>query len=566
MPSEAGRRPSALFLFSCAVGIALSTQAAPVHASDDVRPNILLLVAEDLSSRIGAFGDPVARTPNLDRLASEGVRFTRVFTTAGVCAPSRAALILGRHQISTGTQHMRSRAGGYLAVPPAEAKAFPELLRAAGYFAYQNGKLDYQFSDVLGGSGPTSIWDAEDDDAQWATRAEGQPFFGMVNYMVTHESGVMSPLGTWPHGLTHLMMQAMQWFQRRGFTDVVVPTDPDKVALPPYYPDLPEVRADLARHYDNIQIMDAQVGALLDRLERDGLADDTIVVWTTDHGDGLPRAKRDLYDSGLRVPMIIRWPEGLRPERYAPGDVDDQLMSFVDLSITLLGMGGVDAPSGMQGRDFLAPNTPPREFVFAARDRIDATPDRQRAVRDARFKYIWSGHPEQAEGIPLDYRDNQDIVLAMRRAYEEGRLDANQRRWYEPPGEERLFDLERDPHELRDVAGDPAYAETLDRMRTAYAAFRERVPDLSEVEEAVLAERFWPGGEQPRTRPPVFTAAADAVSLSAPDDGSSIEVRIGDGPWRLYTRPFGVRAGTRIEARAVRYGWQGSDTVHFTHP
>lgn len=552
---------------SLAVGgvmlVASAAHAAP-PAARPTPPNILLLVAEDLSPRIGAFGDPVARTPNLDRLAAEGTRFTRVFTTAGVCAPSRAALILGRHQISTGAQHMRSPAGGYLAVPPPDAKAFPEQLRGAGFFTYQMGKLDYQFSGTLGGSGPSSIWDLEDDDRQWAARTAEQPFFGMVNFMVTHESGVMSPLGTWPHSATHLVMQGMQWLARRGFNHVVEPTDPAAVNLPPYYPDVPEVREALARHYDNVQIMDAQVGALLERLERDGLADDTVVVWTTDHGDGLPRAKRDLFDTGIRVPMIIRWPERLRPDAFAPGAIDDRLVSFVDLPVAILGLAGVDDPAGMHGRDFLSPAVPRRAFVFAARDRIDEVTDRQRAVRSDRFKYIWSAYPDQPEGHVSDFRDNLDIVRALRREFEAGRLTPAQRRWFEPPGEERLFDLDADPYELHDVSDDPAYAAALARMRAAYAEFRARVPDLSDAPEAAMAERFWPGGSQPETARPVIERDGGTLRVSSATPDASIELRWADEPWRLYTGPIRARPGARLAARAVRYGFAESATVHAT--
>jgi arylsulfatase A-like enzyme len=548
------------------VSLVVVALASTAHANEPTRPNILRLVAEDLSPRIGSFDDPVARTPNLDRLAEEGVRFTNVFTTAGVCAPSRAGLILGRHQISTGTQHMRSSGGGYLAVPPPDAKAFPELLRAAGYFTYQNGKLDYQFSGTMGGSGPSSIWDAEDEEAQWALREGKSPFFGMVNFMVTHESGVMAPLGTWPHGIVHLLMQGMQWNARQGFTDVVAPTNPASVVLPPYYPDLPDVRTDLARHYDNVQIMDAQVGVILERLERDGLADDTIVIWTTDHGDGLPRAKRDLFDSGLEVPMIIRWPESLRPERYATGDTDDQLVSFVDLTVAILAMAGVEAPDGMHGQDFLDPTAPPRAFVYASRDRIDDKPDRQRAVRDDRYKYIWSGHPNLPESDASAYRDNQDGMRAMRRAFEAGELTAQQRLWFEAPGEERLFDLERDPHELNDVSGDPTYADALADMRAAYQTFRERVPDLSDEPEEVLAERSWPGGEQPVTADPTIRVVGDQVIVTSETPGASLEVAWDGGPWRLHTGPIAARSGARLAARAVRYGYEASDEVDATLP
>ena len=526
-------------------------------------------MAEDLSPRIGAFGDPIARTPAIDQLAQEGVRYPNVFTTAGVCAPSRAALMLGRHQISTGTQHMRTHdgpLGKYLAVPPQDAKAFPERLRRAGYFTYQHGKLDYQFSGTLSGSGPSSIWDAEDNEGQWADRRSNQPFFGMINFMVTHESGVFQPLGTWPRGLVHFLMQLMQAVERRGFTDHVIATDPEKVNLPPYYPDLPELRADLARHYDNIQIMDAQVAAILERLERDGLADSTIVIWTTDHGDGLPRAKRELFESGIRVPMIIRWPESLRPDGLNPGALDSRMISFVDLTATILALAGIDGVPGAHGHNFLAPNSEPREYVYASRDRIDDILDRQRAVRDERYKYIKSFHPDLASANTSDFRENQDGMRAWRAAFEAGELSSVEARFFEGPGEEQLYDLEQDPFELNNLIGSAAHTSILERLRQAYQDFEVRVPDLAAIPEAELKERYWPGDEQPVTKRPIFATEAGRLSLSAPDPGASIELSIDRGPFRPYLQSFAVAPGTRLAARAIRYGWTESDIVGFTMP
>ena len=570
------RRASALLggvyaaIFVATASLAAEEAAALTPSAAGPQPHILLLVAEDLSPRIGAFGDDVARTPNLDELAREGVRFTNVFTTAGVCAPSRAALILGQHAIATGTQHMRTSTGPigkYLAVPPAKVKAFPELLRRAGYYTYQHGKLDYQFSGPLSESGPSSIWDAEDNEGQWRDRAEDQPFFGMVNFMVTHESGMFEPLGTWPRGIFHFIMQVMQAYGRWGWTDEVVPTDPALVRLPPYYPDLPELRRDLAQHYDNIQIMDAQVGQILDRLEADGLADSTIVIWTTDHGDGLPRAKRELFDSGLHVPMIIRWPEGLRPADLSPGDLDERMVSFVDLTATILGMAGRAPPPFLHGRDFLAPETPRRDYIYAARDRIDDTLDRQRAVRSRHFKYIRSHHPDLPGGHPSAFRENLAGVRAWRRAFEAGDLSAQQRRWFEAPGAERLFDLSQDPHELHDVSRNPAYAETLERMRAADEAFGRRVPDLAGIPETELRLRFWPDGEQPQTASPTFRRRLDGrIEITSTTPGSSIEVSVEEHPPRPYVGPFEAREGSRIEAHAIRYGWRESPSVGWETP
>ncbi|MDX1735115.1 MAG: sulfatase, partial [Halioglobus sp.] len=414
--------------------------ALPLAAAADARPNILLLMAEDMSARVGAFGDEVARTPNLDALARQGVRYTHTFTTAGVCAPSRAAHILGMYQISTGTQHMRTSRGPhgtYQAVPPEAAKAYPELLRRAGYYTWTDRKLDYQFSGPMAGTGPFTIWDEEGGDgfSGWRERREGQPFYGLVNFGVTHESGVFRPLGKWPRSGTHFIMQVLRAFNLPDGPDLPL-TDPQRVPLPPYYPDTPTVRADLAHHYDNIAMMDWQVGEILSALEADGLADSTIVIWTTDHGDGLPRSKREIYDSGIRVPMIIRWPEAYRPDGVAAGGIETRMVSFVDFAPTLLRLAGATVPENMQGVDFIS--APARRYIYAARDRIDEVPDRQRAVRDARYKYIRSWQPQQEGGHPLKFRDNIEMVREMRALYEAGQLNEAQSRWYEAPGEERL--------------------------------------------------------------------------------------------------------------------------------
>lgn len=534
----------------------------PLAAQPAGRPNILLLMAEDMSTRVGAYGDPVAGTPHLDALAGEGVRYTNVFTTAGVCAPSRAAHILGVHQIATGTQHMRTRGGPhgtYQSVPPARIKAYPELLRAAGYYTFTDAKLDYQFSGPLADSGPFTVWNDEGRGTDWRARRDGQPFFGLLNFQVTHESGVFAPLGAMPHSLMHFVIQVARAVQA---PDVPAPAEvaPRDLVLPPYYPDTPTVRTDVARHYTNIATMDAEVGALLERLEADGLADSTIVIWTTDHGDGLPRGKRELFDSGIHVPLIIRWPAAFRPEGVAPGSVETRLVSLIDLAPTLLRLAGVPRPDYLHGTDFVRGS--PREYIYAARDRIDEVPDRQRAVRDARYKYIRSWYPQTPGGHPLAFRDNIDMVRELRELFVAGELDAAQRQWFEPPGEERLFDTARDPFELDDLSDDPAHAQVLARMRGALEDWLAATGDWSEMSEADMIERFWPGGEQPVTPPPEFELRADRLAITAPAE-ASIGYRIGKGPWRIYSAPISVERGASVTAKAVRYGWKESDAVAF---
>lgn len=551
-------------LLLCLIALGVSTIAL---AEPLARPNILILMAEDLSDRIGAFGDEVAHTPNIDQLAQTGVRYPNTFTTAGVCAPSRAAHITGMHQASFGGQHMRTSRGPlgkYKAVPPEQVKAYPELLRHSGYFTFTESKLDYQFSGTLSGSGPFTIWDEEGGDgfAGWRVRDNGQPFYGLINYGVTHESGVFPPLGTWPNSVMHFIMQAVRYYKLPDAPDIPA-TDPRKIVVPPYYPDTPTVRADMARHYSNIAIMDWQIGEVLRALQEDGLADSTIVIWTTDHGDGLPRGKRELFDTGIKVPMVIHWPQAYRPVDAAPGSLDTRLVSLIDLAPTVLRLAGVPVPDYLQGQDIVTDE--PRQYIFAARDRIDEVPDRQRAVRDGRYKYIRSWYPEQGGGHPLEYRDNINMVREMRELYNAGKLNSQQSQWFEAPGKERLFDTEEDPWELNDLAGDPAHAQILNRMRSTYEEFQSRVPDWSERSEEAMLATFRPDGEAPVTPPPTLLAKGGKLRMTAPAN-ASIGYRVNEGRWQLYSEPVKMPTGATIEARAVRYGWEESDIASLKLP
>ncbi|MGI9432464.1 MAG: sulfatase/phosphatase domain-containing protein, partial [Myxococcota bacterium] len=278
---------------------------------------------------------------------------------------------------------------------------------------------------------------------------------------------------------------------------------------------------------------------------------------------GLPRAKRELYDSGLRVPMIVRWPESLRPAEAAPGTVDERLVSFVDFAPTFLEWAGATAPDGLPGRSFSDPATPPREFVFASRDRIDEILDRQRAVRDDRWKYIRSWHPEVPGGHPLAFRDNIEMVRELHALHAAGALDAASDRWFEPFGNEKLFDLEADPHEMKDLSGDAEHAAVLQRMRGALSDWLSRTPDWSEVPESEMVARFESEGSLGPTAAPTIGVSSGEVTLASETAGASLGYRIDGGRWRLYTGPFSAPAGSDVEAKAVRYGWDESKKVGF---
>ncbi|NIB38597.1 sulfatase-like hydrolase/transferase [Pseudomaricurvus alkylphenolicus] len=535
--------------------------ALPLVAAADERPNFLLLMAEDLGPRIGAFGDNVAVTPNIDRLAQQGVRYLNTYTAAGVCAPSRAAIISGMHQESIGAQHMRSYSEGpakYYAVPPPQVKAFPELLRARGYYTFNRRKLDYQFSHVRSGSGPFSLWDSDSGgNVQFEKLPSDQPFFGYVNFLGTHESGIFAK-DAFPKSIAQLYTQLKQISIHWDTEDQVLP---QQVDVPPYYPDTPKVRKDIARQYNNLITVDRQVGEVLAQLEKSGLADNTIVIWTTDHGDGLPRAKRELYDSGIKVPMVIRWPEKYRPQGVAPGGVDERMISLVDLAPTLLTLAGVSVPDYVHGQPFAgASSVEPREYIFAARDRIGGFADRQRAVRDQRFKYIRS-YNLQPGGFHLAYRDNIGTMQELWRLLEAGQLNEVQRQWFQPRSEEMLFDTREDPHEINNLANDPKYTAELERLRSAYEKHRARVPDLSDDDETQLAQRSWPDEIQPVTQAPEFRVLGERVSLISATEGASIGYRTNGGDWQLYTGPLRLKDDEKLEGKAVRYGWKESEVA-----
>ena len=536
------------------------------------RPNILLLVAEDMSPRVGSFGDPVARTPTLDALAAEGTRFPNTFTTAGVCAPSRAAQITGMHQNALGAGHMRTSTypdGGYAAVPPPWVKGYPELLRAAGYYTFNSGKTDYQLSDsMLADQSPRTIWDESrvPGALDWESAPLDKPFFGMINFHTTHESGLFPELA-WPESTTHALIMMVNLFGARGAESI---TRPEDVDLPPYYPDTALARETVARQYDNIHLMDQQVGEILDQLRRDGLEESTIVIWTTDHGSGLPGAKRELSDAGIRVPLIIRWPQRFRPAGVVPGEVEQRMVSFVDLAPTILAMARVPIPKWMVGRVFAGEEpADPREFVFAARDRLDEYPDRSRAVRSDRFKYIRNWNPGQPAGFDLEFRRIIPFMKQWRTMWEKGELDATQARFFEPRGPEELYDLQVDPWETENLVDDPRYAAVADRMRMALDEWLTTSDDLGAIPEDEMIERFRPGGTTPTTAVPIIEFSGDPgspiVSLKHPDSYVSLGLRRSGGPrpgkWELYRNPVSIDPGETVTAFAVRYGWLESPEV-----
>ncbi len=545
---------AALTLTACGAGPDRPSDAAHRTGVDPTPPNILWIVAEDHGPHHGSYGDAWAVTPNLDRLAADGARFTRAFAVTPVCAPARAAIITGMYPTSIGAHHMRSTA-----VPPPHVKGFTEGLRAAGYFTTNNAKTDYNFSPWLPTEtrravreAPLGLWDENGEHAHWRNRAPGQPFFSVFNLGATHEGQVRMPDERFTEVTAHLAPAARH--------------DPAAAPLPPYFPDTPEVRRDVARYHDLVSVMDAQAGEILAALDADGLAGDTVVFFYGDHGWGLPRGKRWVYDSGLHVPLLVRW-----PGRIAPGTVRDDLVSFIDLAPTVLALAGARVPEHMQGRIFLGDAAAPEpEYLFFTRDRMDETRDRIRAVRDRRHKYIRNFAPELPYAQPIAYMDRMPTMQAWRRLAAAGALRGPQRRFLAAtkPAEE-LYDTAADPHEVADLAGDPAQAERLGRMRAALDAWIETTGDLGAIPEAELVRRFRPDGiyqtaALPEADPPGgMFHYPPTVALTCPTAGATIEYTTepGETPrWKLYTGPFRMLDWT-LRFRCGRLGHFDSGTV-----
>lgn len=523
------------------------------------RPNFLWISTEDISPDLGCYGDPYATTPNLDRLASQGVRYDRVFSHAGVCAPTRSGIITGMYPTTIGTHHMRCQG-----VPPHEVKCFPEYLRAAGYYCTNNVKTDYQFDP------PLTAWDECSGKAHWRNRPEGSPFFAVINFTTTHEGQIRAP--------------GKETMERLNALTVAERHDPVKAELPPYYPDTPKVRQDWARYYDLITAVDKQVQEVLDQLDADGLAEDTIIWFWGDHGRGLPRAKRWIYDSGSHVPLILRIPKKWRglampdnPNAVQPGAVNDDLIAFVDFAPTMLSLAGVEIPRHIQGKAFLGrQKARAREYVFGGRDRMDEAYDLIRTVRDKQFRYIRNYMWFVSRSQTINYMDQMPTMQEMRRLHAEGGLQGPRMQYFEPtkPVEE-LYDTLADPHEVNNLAADPRYKDTLERMRGAHLEWCRQTMDIGLIPEPIFDEMKRAGGKFETTADPVFikrTTRRDqgtAVTIACSTQGASIAWRIGGDPksdtgWGLYVKPVRIRGGEVLYAKACRIGFRDSGVVAFT--
>lgn len=527
--------------------VGLSTLLSPPETVSQNRPNILCIVCEDISPYLRCYGDPLAKTPNLDRLASEGIRFTRMFTTVGVCAPSRAALITGMYPTAIGANHMRNFAPGakaskyfpegissYEVVLPVPVKCYTEYLRAAGYYCTNNSKTDYQFAP------PLSAWDENGKSAHWKNRTEGKPFFSIFNLEVTHESKI--------------------W--ERNSEPLIV--DPWKIPLPPYFPDDPVVRHDFAILYGNIHEMDKQVQNLIEEVKKAGLFDNTIIIFYSDNGGPFPLQKREVNERGTLVPFIIRFPDGSRKN-----EVEKQLCSFVDIPATILSLADIKPPRSMHGRAFLGKyRAKPRQYVFGGRNRMDEQIDKQGFVRDRKYRYIRNYYSEKQGYMPIAYRLQMPMMKKILELHEEGNLNEVQERWFKAPRPvEEFYDVENDPHEVNNLINNKAFFTEIERLRKAYTRWDRSHNKLWQLTEAECREYFWPHNQQPTVKDPVFRETDNGLMIKTETRGASMAYQTNaqnnKNRWNLYTGPIKNKKGDTITVVAVRAGYKNSKKVVF---
>ncbi|MBN8729892.1 MAG: sulfatase-like hydrolase/transferase [Acidobacteria bacterium] len=470
-------------------GLAASATAAAQPASGP-KPNILWITCEDMGPHLHGCGDDYSVTPNLDGLMKRGLYYKNAWSNAPVCAPARTTIISGIYPTANGSEHMRSQTR----LAPGQ-KMYPQLLREAGYYCTNNSKTDYNLEE------PGKVWDESSPRAHWRKRTPGQPFFAIFNFIITHESQIRTRPHDWKH-------------------------DPAKVRVPAYHPDTPEVRKDWAQYYDNITTMDGMAGKVMDELRADGLEEDTIVFFYGDHGSGMPRNKRWPFNSGLNVSIVVHIPDKykhLAPPEYRPGGTTDRLVGFVDLAPTLMSLTGRKPEPYHQGQAFLGPHAaPPREFNYGFRGRMDERYDLVRTVRDKRYVYVRNYMPHKIYGQYIAYMFETPTTAVWKKMYDEGKLNAAQRKFWETKPPEELYDLETDRDEVNNLAASPKHRAVLDKLRKAQQEWVTSVRDVGFLPEgeiharAASATPYEMGHDEARYPMKKIVAAAELASSLKP--------------------------------------------------
>lgn len=458
------------------VVLALNPPVCYLQAAEEIeakRPNILWLVGENMKLDLGIYGAKNVETPNLDGLAAKGQRYTRVFSTSPVCAPSRSAFMVGMYQTTTDMHHMRSHRDDNYRLPEG-VRPLTHRLQDAGYLTANikfigekevgTGKLDLNFAnegDVY-------------QSTNWSDLKDNQPFFAQIN-MPESEYDIYDRQ-TWKH-------PRVKWYGEEQHPQVATE---ENVTPPPYYPDHPTVRKEWARYLNSISGMDIRIGWILDQLKADGLADDTIVIFFGDNGRMEPRGIHWIWDTGIHVPMFIYYPMNVpAPKGYHSGSVNDEVVSLLDITATTLEMAGIAIPMNMQSRCLLGENArQPRQYAFSARDRIDETVLRMRSVRGKRYHYIRNYSKGEGFATLNRYKEKCFMIKPlMRELLQAGKLSGPPLALMDPMPFESLYDTQVDPHEINNLAASLQHQEVLKELRVALDTWEIESGDRGDILE-----------------------------------------------------------------------------------
>ncbi|MBO9701974.1 MAG: sulfatase-like hydrolase/transferase [Sporocytophaga sp.] len=506
--------------------------------------NVIWLDFEDLSPIFSAYGDRTISTPNIDRIAKEGIVFKKAFTTVPVCAPTRSSIITGMYPTSIGSHNMRIQANNkypnvpnYEVVPPHYVRCFPDILRENGIYTVSSKKSDYQFA-------PSPLtWDVypANDSTDRYNFPKDKPFFKQINFWETHES------------------QIWGWCRQ----NIPLSVDTTKVIVPPYLPQTVTNKLDWATQYNNLKYCDSIVGKILDTLEKNGLLKKTIIILTGDHGNGLPRSKRSLHNSGVSVPLVIRF-----PDKRQAGTVNNDLVYLMDLGPTILSFYNIPAPSHIHGRNIFTNNDEnKRKYVYFSADRFDESIDMLRATSDGRYKYIRNYQPQKPQFLNLSYRKSQQGVKELYRLDSLGKLNPIQATLMRKtkPAEE-LYDTQNDPYEINNIADSNEHQPKLIELRAVLDQWIRETGDLGFTSESDIAKSFWPNLKQPQAEKPLISLVKNKVTLTTPTNGASIGYKTKPtDQWKIYTKPFELKIGETLYVISHRLGWKTSELIEFKH-
>ena len=515
-----------------------------IQSEAQIRPNIIWLVAEDQSPDFfPMYGDSTISLPNIESLSLDGVVFTNAYTPVPVCAPTRSAIITGMYPTTLGTHNMRTYNAyttenqpeigipSYSPLVPDGVKMFTEYLRKEGYYCTNNAKEDYNFK------APESGWDESSTSAHWRNRPKDAPFFSVFNFNVCHESGI------WKQGEEELYVS------------------PDSISVPPYFPDNDVIRHDLAVNYSNLKRLDEELGKIINQLKEDGLYENSIIFFYGDHGGPFPRYKRALYDTGIKLPLVIKFQNNLKKSNY-----DDRLISFIDFAPTLLSWAGITPPKVMQGKAQFGVYRDSTEsnYVFASSDRFDEMYDKLRAVRTKRFKYIRNYNPEISNALAVKYREQIPMMQNMMTLRALGKLDSLPSLWFRTPKpEEELYDMENDPFELVNLSNQVQFQDTLVHLRKVLNTWIKETNDLGRTPEKDLITMWLPNGEQPKLKPLQMVEKGEEINLiSEKSDATIIWKEPGDVSWHIFSEP--LNKNVSFIAKAVRIGYTDSDDLLYS--